>query len=52
VTALIDLQQYYINGQGGATDRTIADILGRPPATLDQFLADSASEFRSQAAKA
>jgi uncharacterized protein YbjT (DUF2867 family) len=52
VTALIDLQHYYINGQGGATDRTIADILGRLPATLDQFLTDSASEFRSQAAKA
>jgi uncharacterized protein YbjT (DUF2867 family) len=52
VTALIDLQLYYINGQGGATDRTVADILGRPPATLDQFLAENASEFRSQAAKA
>ena len=52
VTALIDLQQYYINGQGGTTDRTIADILSRPPATLDQFLTDNASEFRSQAAKA
>jgi uncharacterized protein YbjT (DUF2867 family) len=52
VTALIDLQQYYINGQGGATDRTIADILGRSPVTLDQFLADNASEFRPQAAKA
>ena len=52
VTVLIDLQHYYINGEGGATDRTIADILGRPPATLDQFLIDSASEFRSQAAKA
>src|ERR1700720_128579 len=52
VTALIDLQHYYINGQGGATDPTVADILGRPPATLDQFLADNASEFRSHAAKA
>ena len=52
VTALIDLQHFYINGQGGATDHSIAEILGRPPATLDQFLTDSASEFRSQAAKA
>jgi uncharacterized protein YbjT (DUF2867 family) len=52
VTALIDLQQYYIDGQGGATDRTVADILGRPAVTLDQFLTDHASEFRSQAAKA
>ncbi len=52
VTALIDLQHYYINGQGGATDRTVADILGRSPATLDQFLTENAAEFRSQAAKA
>jgi uncharacterized protein YbjT (DUF2867 family) len=52
VTALIDLQQYYIDGRGGATDRTVADVLGRQPATLDQFLTDNASEFRSQAAKA
>jgi uncharacterized protein YbjT (DUF2867 family) len=52
VTALIDLQQYYINGQGGATDHTLADVLGRAPATLDQFLTESAAEFRSQAAKA
>jgi uncharacterized protein YbjT (DUF2867 family) len=52
VTALIGLQQYYIDGQGGATDRTVADVLGRPPATLDQFLADNASEFRSQVARA
>jgi uncharacterized protein YbjT (DUF2867 family) len=52
VTALIELQQYYINGQGGATDRTLADVLGRPPVTLDQFLTEHASEFRSQAAKA
>ena len=52
VTALIGLQQYYIDGQGGATDRTVADVLGRPPATLDQFLADNASEFRGQVARA
>lgn len=52
VTALIDLQQYYIDGRDGATDRTVADVLGRPPATLDQFLTDNALEFRSQAAKA
>jgi uncharacterized protein YbjT (DUF2867 family) len=52
VTALIDLQQYYINGQGGDLDSTLKEILGRAPATLDQFLTESAAEFRSQAAKA
>jgi uncharacterized protein YbjT (DUF2867 family) len=52
VTALIDLQQYYINGQGGDLDSTLKEILGRAPTTLDQFLTESAAEFRSQAAKA
>ena len=52
VTALLDLQQYYIDGQGGALDRTLAEVLGRPPATLDQFLTENAAEFRSQAANA
>jgi uncharacterized protein YbjT (DUF2867 family) len=52
VTALIDLQQYYINGRGGEVDHTLADVLGRAPAALDQFLTESAAEFRSQAAKA
>jgi uncharacterized protein YbjT (DUF2867 family) len=52
VTALIDLQQYYINGEGGDVDSTLKEILGRAPATLDQFLTESAAEFRSQSAKA
>jgi uncharacterized protein YbjT (DUF2867 family) len=52
VTALLDLQQYYVNGQGGAVDGTVAEILSRPPATLEQFLTEHAAEFRSQAAKA
>jgi hypothetical protein len=52
VEALLDLQQYYVDGHGGEVDRTLAEILGRPPATLDQFLTEHAPEFRSQAAKA
>src|ERR1700751_3375845 len=48
VTALTDPQQHYCDAQGGDTDHTIPDPLARPPATLDQFLADNASEFRSQ----
>jgi|SRR5215472_2868738 len=52
VTALLDLQEYYINGQGGEVDRVLADSLGRTPITLDQFLTENASEFRGQAAKA
>jgi hypothetical protein len=52
VTALLDLQQYYIDGQGGTVDRTLAEILGRPPVTLDQFLTESATEFRPLTANA
>jgi uncharacterized protein YbjT (DUF2867 family) len=52
VTALLDLQQYYIDGQGGALDATVAAVLGRPSATLDAFLTEHAAEFRSQAANA
>jgi uncharacterized protein YbjT (DUF2867 family) len=52
VTALLDLQAYYTGGQGGATDGLLARLLGREPVTLNKFLAETASEFRSQAATA
>jgi len=52
VTALLDLQEYYTSGKGGAVDKVLEGLLGRPPATMDQFLAEFAGEFRSQAAKA
>jgi uncharacterized protein YbjT (DUF2867 family)/predicted SnoaL-like aldol condensation-catalyzing enzyme len=45
VTALLDLQQYYVNGQGGELDDVLEALLGRPPRTLNQFLAESKASF-------
>jgi uncharacterized protein YbjT (DUF2867 family) len=52
VTALLELQAYYTGGQGGTLDRVLQALLGQPPITMDQFLAEFAGEFRSQAANA
>jgi uncharacterized protein YbjT (DUF2867 family) len=52
VTALLDLQEYYTRGQGGATDNVLEELLGRPPITMDQFLQEFAAEFRGQSATA
>lgn len=52
VTALVDLQQYYVNGKGGEVDHVLQGLLGRPPITMDKFLGENAGEFRGQAAKA
>lgn len=50
--ALLDLQAYYIGGRGGDVDDLLRRLLGRAPITMDQFLAEFAGEFRSQAARA
>jgi len=52
VTALLDLQAYYTGGRGGEVDDVLANILGRSPSTLDQFLAEFADSFGAQAGKA
>ncbi len=52
VTALLDLQQYYLNGRGGDVDGLLQKLLGRAPITMDEFLRENAAEFRPQAAKA
>jgi hypothetical protein len=49
VTALLELQEYYTGGQGGTVDGVLAGLLGRPPITIDKFLAESAAEFRGSA---
>ena len=46
--ALLDLQAYYVNGKGGKIDGLLEQLLGRPPITMDQFLADFAGEFRAE----
>jgi uncharacterized protein YbjT (DUF2867 family) len=52
VTALLDLQEYYTGGRGGALDGVLEGLLGRPPITIDRFLMEFASQFRSHAAQA
>jgi hypothetical protein len=52
VTALLDLQAYYTGGQGGEVDDLLASLLGRVPATMDQFLAEHSDSFKAQAGKA
>jgi uncharacterized protein YbjT (DUF2867 family) len=52
VDALLDLQAYYVGGKGGNVDGLLQQLIGRPPITMDQFLAEFAAEFRGQAARA
>jgi len=52
VSALLELQEYYLSGKGGEIDGLVQKLLGRAPITMDQFLAEFANEFRSQAASA
>ena len=46
--ALLDLQAYYLSGKGGKIDGLLEQLLGHPPITMDQFLADFAGEFRAE----
>ena len=52
VTALLELQEYYTAGKGGALDGILEGLLGRPPITMDQFLEEFAGEFRGRGARA
>src|SRR6202045_2648162 len=52
VNALLDLQEFYTSGKGGTVDQVLSRLLGRPPITMDRFLAEFTGEFRSQAAGA
>jgi uncharacterized protein YbjT (DUF2867 family) len=52
VTALLQLQEYYLSGKGGEVDGVVQGLLGRPAIRMEQFLAEVAGEFREQAATA
>jgi len=52
VAALLDLQQYYLNGKGGEVDGLLQKLLGRAPITMAQFLSENGNEFRAEAANA
>lgn len=45
--ALLDLQEYYVKGKGGNVDGLLEQLVGRPPITMDQFLAECGDQFRS-----
>jgi hypothetical protein len=49
VDALLDLQWYYTNGQGGEVTEVLAQLLGRSPLKLDSFLKEFQDSFRSTA---
>src|SRR5258708_7202607 len=52
VKALLELQEYYLAGQGGSIDGLLQKLVGGPPVSMDQFLAEFAGEFRAQATNA
>lgn len=52
ITALLELQEYYLAGNGGETDGVLQGLLGHPPITMDEFVAENAAAFRPQAASA
>jgi uncharacterized protein YbjT (DUF2867 family) len=52
VTALLELQEYYTNGNGGVVDGLLERLLGRPPIRIDAFLQEYAGEFRGESARA
>jgi len=45
VTAVLELQEYYVKGQGGEVTGVLANLLGRAPLTLDQFLEEFKDSF-------
>jgi uncharacterized protein YbjT (DUF2867 family) len=47
VTAILELQQYYVQGGGAKTDGLLESLIGRDPITLDQYLSANAKEFAS-----
>jgi uncharacterized protein YbjT (DUF2867 family) len=47
--ALLDLQAYYSTGKGGKIDGLLEQLIGRPPLTMNQFLAEFANEFLPEA---
>jgi uncharacterized protein YbjT (DUF2867 family) len=46
VTALLDLDEFYRSGKGAGSDRALAELLGRAPHRLDQFLKEQAEAFK------
>jgi len=52
VTALLELQEYYVSGKASRVDGTLESLINRAPTKMDDFLKEFADQFREQAAKA
>lgn len=50
IAALVELQEYYITGKAAKLDGVTQQLLGRAPIRFDQFVAENASAFATQAA--
>ena len=50
VNAILELQQYYVQGGADKVTGVLSELLGRAPRNLDPFLAEFKDEFRAQAA--
>jgi uncharacterized protein YbjT (DUF2867 family) len=50
VTALLELQEYYLSGKCAEVTDVLPKLLGRAPIRLEQFLEENKDSFRSQAA--
>jgi uncharacterized protein YbjT (DUF2867 family) len=48
VDALLELQQYYVKGQGGQVTDVLPRLLGRPAIRLDAFLEEFKGSFRTE----
>jgi uncharacterized protein YbjT (DUF2867 family) len=52
VNALLELQQYYVQGGANKVTDVLPNLLGRPPVHLDSFLAEFKEHFLTQSAGA
>lgn len=50
VNAILELQQYYVQGGADKVTGVLSELLGTAPRNLDSFLAEFKDEFRAQAA--
>jgi len=50
VNALLELQEYYTQGNGAQVDGLVEELLGRPAIRIDQYLAENLDAFCEQAA--
>jgi uncharacterized protein YbjT (DUF2867 family) len=52
VTAILELQQFYLAGKAAEVTEVLPGLLGRAPRTLDQYLEETKESFRDKAAGA